>query len=52
MEEKKEIKKRLSGKSPDWADCFIMVLWARGEAMGRQGLTVAQWRALKAEYGY
>lgn len=52
VEEKKEIKKRLGGKSPDWADCYIMGLWARGQAMGRQGMTVSQWRALKEQYGY
>ena len=52
VEDKAEIKKRL-GSSPDWADCYIMGLWAMDEALsGRPGLTVAQWRALKLEYGY
>ena len=52
VEDKKDIKKRL-GSSPDWADCYIMGLWARNQAMnGSQGVTVEQWRALKKEYGY
>jgi len=52
VEDKKDIKKRLGGSSPDWADCYIMGLWARSEAMGRTGLTVQQWRELKKHYGY
>jgi hypothetical protein len=52
IEEKKDIKKRLGGKSPDWADCYIMGLWARNQAIGRCGMTLGQYRALKAQYGY
>jgi hypothetical protein len=52
VEDKAEIKKRL-GSSPDWADCYIMGLWAIDQATNyRPGLTVAQWRQLKREYGY
>ena len=52
VEDKADIKKRL-GSSPDWADCYIMGLWAMDQATNhRPGLTVAQWRELKREYGY
>ena len=52
VEEKREIKKRL-GKSPDWADAYIMGLWAVDQATSYgRGLTVAQWRKMKEEYGY
>jgi hypothetical protein len=52
IEEKKDIKKRLAGKSPDWADCYVMGLWARSQAIGRCGMTLGQYRALKRHYGY
>jgi hypothetical protein len=52
VEDKSEIKKRL-GSSPDWADCYVMGLWAMEEAVNHSpGLSVAQWRQLKAEYGF
>jgi hypothetical protein len=52
VEDKSDIKKRLSGRSPDWADCYVMGLWAQHQSQHfRKTVSLSDIRRLQKAHG-